>query len=531
MPNVLLTTVCRPFGGKGEGDSVGAELFHPQVTRSQGIFSYRQVIRCWGRDYIAENIETPVVVLHYPSEREFIREIVRRWFDYIGINFVVATFHKVRRIVEIIRRHSPWSKIVLGGYGTVLSDDILSPHCDFICREEGIGFMRSLLGEKRDGTFRHPYAPIESPRVYSFPLKTKVVHITGGLGCPGGCDFCCTSHFFKRKYVPFIKTGRELYDTMRFMERKAQKKGDSISGFIFIDEDFFFHEKRAREFLDCVREGGFSSSIMGFGSVRGLSRFTADEIAEMGFDIIWTAFEGLESGYGKLQGKKLDTLYGDLSSRGVAILSSMIIGFPYQDRARVLDEFKQLTELNPSLWQILIYFAFPKTPLYEKVIAEGRYLPAYQGDPDYRTFDGFSMHFKHAHFTPTELEDLQKELYRKCYEMLGPSMVRVLRSWFKGYQNMKDSSRPLLRDRAERMGRYVRNALPGIYPAIRFGPNRDRRAEAIQFLKDIEKELGPLSVKERLQCWGTVPLSFWTWMTEKLGLFQQPRLLRIEHRR
>jgi hypothetical protein len=531
VSNVLLTTVCRPFGGEGEGDSVGAELFHPQVTRSQGIFSYRQVIRCWGLDYIAENIEAPVVVLHYPSESEFIHEILRRRFDYIGINFVVATFHKARRMVEVSRRHSPWSKIVLGGYGTVLSDDVLSPHSDFICREEGIGFMQRLLGEKPDRPIRHPYAPIESPRVYSFPLKTKVAHITGGLGCTGGCDFCCTSHFFKRKYVPFIKSGRTLYDTMRFMERKAQENGETISGFIFIDEDFFIHEKRAREFLDCVREGGISSSIMGFGSVRGLSRFTADEIAEMGFDIIWTAFEGVESGYGKLQGKKLDELYEDLRSRGVAILSSMIIGFPYQDRARILEEFKQLTELGPSLWQILIYFAFPGTPLYQKVLEEGRYLSAYQEHPDYRTFDGFSMHFKHAHFTPTELEDLQKELYRKCYEMLGPSMVRVLRSWFKGYQNMKDSSRPLLRDRAERMRRYVRKALPGIYPVILFGPNCERRAEARKFLKEIEKELGALSVKERLQCWSTVPLSFWTWMTEKLGLFQQPRLLRIEHRR
>lgn len=60
-PNVLLTTVCRPFGGIGEGDTVGAELFHAQVTRSQGIFSYRQVIRCWGLDYIAENIDAPCV--------------------------------------------------------------------------------------------------------------------------------------------------------------------------------------------------------------------------------------------------------------------------------------------------------------------------------------------------------------------------------------------------------------------------------------------------------------------------------------
>jgi hypothetical protein len=318
---------------------------------------------------------------------------------------------------------------------------------------------------------------------------------------------------------------------MRLMEQKARLAGDTLSGFIFIDEDFFIHEKRAREFLDCVREEGISPSIMGFGSVRGLSRFTADEIAEMGFDIVWTAMEGLESGYQKLQGKQLDELYRDLKSRGVAVLSSMIIGFPHQDRAKVMEEFRLLTELGPALWQILIYFAFPGTPLHRKVIEEGRYIPAYRENPDYRTFDGFSMHFRHEHFTPKELEDLQKDLYRKCFEILGPSLVRVLRSWFEGYQNMKNSPRSLLRDRAERMRGYVRGALPGIYPAILFGPNRERRAEARRFLEEIEEELGPLSVKERLQCWGTIPFSFWTWMTGKFGLFQQPRLLRIEHRR
>jgi haloalkane dehalogenase len=150
VPYVLLTTVCRPFGGNGEGHSVGAELFHAQVTRSQGIFSYRQVIRCWGLDYIAENIEAPTVVLHYPSKREFRHEIQKQRYDIIGINFVVATFHKVQQMADIIRKHSPGSKIVLGGYGTVLSDDELRPYSDFICREEGIGFMRRLLREKPD---------------------------------------------------------------------------------------------------------------------------------------------------------------------------------------------------------------------------------------------------------------------------------------------------------------------------------------------------------------------------------------------
>jgi hypothetical protein len=269
---------------------------------------------------------------------------------------------------------------------------------------------------------------------------------------------------------------------------------------------------------------------MGFGSVRGLSQFTANEIAEMGFDIIWTAFEGTNSGYKKLRGAKLDHLYRDLKSRGVSILTSMIIGFPYQDQKKIQSEFKQLMDLAPDLWQILIYFAFPWTPLYKKVLEEGRYLGAYRDQPDYRKFDGFSMHFKHEHFEPEAIEGLQQTLYRQAFETLGPSLVRVMRTWFEGYLTLKSSSRPLLRQRAERMRGYVRSALPAIYPAVWFGPNRQRRAEARQFLDGILKEFGSLSFKKRLECLGTLPLSLWTWITERLGLLQQPRLFRGEHR-
>jgi hypothetical protein len=82
-----------------------------------------------------------------------------------------------------------------------------------------------------------------------------------------------------------------------------------------------------------------------------------------------------------------------------------------------------------------------------------------------------------------------------------------VRTWFEGYRNLKNSSNPLLHGRAERMKGYVRSALPGLYPAILFGPNADRRNEAREFLKDIEKELGPVSAKERLFGWATLPFS------------------------
>ncbi len=528
-PHILFTTVCRPFGGNGEGDSVGAELFHMQVTREQGIFSYRQVVRCWAIDYIAENIGAPSVLLHYPSKGEFVRELKKGTYDYIGINFVVATFHKLKEMTGLIRTHAPGAKIILGGYGTVLSDKELSPYSDIICREEGISFMRRLLGEDADRPMVHPYAPITPPSVYSYPRNTKVGHITGGLGCPNGCDFCCTSHFFKRKYIPFVKSGHELYRLMLRMEQEAEKNGDSISGFILIDEDFFLHEKRAREFLQSVREGCKPLSIMGFGSVRGLSKFTPDEIAEMGFEIIWTAFEGTESNFNKLKGKSLSELYSSLKSRGIALLTSMIIGFPYQDREKVMEEFRMVNELGPTLWQVLIYFAFPGTPLHRQMIAEHRFLPQYRENPDYRTFDGFSMHFSHSHFSAAELKALQKELFRKNFELLGPSIVRLIQVWFEGYLNLKDSSNTLLKLRADRMRGFLRSTLPALYPALLFGPNKDRRAEAKELLREITAATGKLTVKERFFCFATLPLSLWTWCAQKLNIGQQPKLLRVRY--
>ena len=470
-------------------------------------------------------------MLHYPSEKEFVRELTADRYDYVGISFVVATFHKVRRMVQLIRRYSPDTQIVLGGYGTVLPQELLAPFADHVCREEGIAFMRRLLGEPLDQPIEHPYAPIPSVRAFSFQRPQLVGHLTAGLGCPNGCDFCCTSHFFKRKYVPYLKTGRELFEALRATEKSACARGEELSGFILIDEDFFLHERRAHEFLQCVRAAKVPTpGLMGFGSVRGLSKFTADEIAEMGFDAIWTAFEGTESGYGKLQGKPLEELYTSLKSRGISLLSSMIIGFPYQDQAQVEKEFGQLMALEPSMTQILIYFAFPGTPFHAQVVEEGRYLPEYARNPDLRRWDGFSMHFRHPHFSPPAMETLQKNLFRADFERLGPSLVRVVQAWLEGYKNLRNSPIPQLRARAERLRREIVGTYPALVPAVLMGPTAATRTRAREVCRRIKKEIGPLSLKTWIQAALAPALAIWTWLVMTLRIFQEPGLLRVCYR-
>jgi haloalkane dehalogenase len=530
MARVLLTSVVRPFGGPGEGDSVGAELFHAQVTRAQGAWSLRQVIRVWGLDLIAQNIEAPAVVLHYPSMEELERELRAAAYTHVGINFVVATFHKVRRMVELIRRVSPESRVVLGGYGTVLPDELLRPCADAICREEGVGFMRRLLGEDAERPIAAAHSPAPSTRVLGVQQPTVVGHVTAGLGCANGCDFCCTSHFFRRRYVRLASSGADIYAAMMETRRRAEREGQRMDAFALIDEDFFLYRRRAEEFLEAVRKGGEPLSIFGFGSVKGLSQFTADEVAEMGFDLVWTAVEGKRSGFAKLDGRPLEELHADLRSRGVGTLCSMIVGFPYQDEATIRAEFEDLLRLEPALVQVLIYFAFPGTPFFEQVVREGRFRPEYARDPDLRRWDGFALHVRHPHFEPPALERLQKELYREDFRRLGPSVHRLARTWLKGAETLAGSPSPLLRARAARQARLARDVLPTLGLAKRLLPGADARRRADELRAEIVRLTGAPSLRDRLASPLALVLGAGVEAAARLGVLQQPGLLRVPHR-
>jgi len=101
MKKVLLTSVCRPLGERyGDGSSVGYELLFGQVTRAQGLFSPRANHIYYSLEYVAENLDAPTTVLHYPSKRELIKEL-KKGYDVVGVSFLLAIFHRMKEVVEI----------------------------------------------------------------------------------------------------------------------------------------------------------------------------------------------------------------------------------------------------------------------------------------------------------------------------------------------------------------------------------------------------------------------------------------------
>ncbi|NQU11613.1 hypothetical protein HQ590_12540 [bacterium] len=525
-PTVLLTTVCRPLGPQyGDAPSVGYELLYRQVTRAQGLFSPRTVNIQYSLEYIAENLDAPAVVLQYPSKRELIREL-KKGYDYIGFSFLMAVFHKLKEAVALVRRYAPQTKIVLGGYGTVLTDEELQPYADFICREEGVAYMRRLLGEP----------PIPMP--YKQPLIVSGLKVFGrkvsgtgkifaGLGCPNGCDFCCTSHFFKRQHIKLLPTGQDIYDVAaRYLDL------DPDLVFLIIDEDFLLNRKRAMQFREAVINSGKTLSIFAFSSVKAISQYTVQEILEMGIDGFWIGYEGTRSGYAKQQGRPIEEILTEFRAHGITILTSMILGFDYQTPEVIAEELDGLMRLKPALGQYLIYGPGPGTPFYKRVMEEGLLRDEFRRDPEqlYRRADGFTTAMKHPTLSAARIEELQQWCFDQDFQRLGPSIFRVLESRLLGYHALKDSANPLLRQKAAHYANDLRCAAPAFLAGRLLGPNATVR----RWIGDLEQRLqaafGRPTLVQRCQSVLAVGAALWTGLTLKLNLFQHPRLQRTTYR-
>jgi radical SAM superfamily enzyme YgiQ (UPF0313 family) len=522
MRQVLLTSVCRPLGVRhGDSPSVGYELLHEQVTRAQGLFSPRSHHVQFSLEYIGENLEAPTTVLQYPSRSDLVREL-RRGYDVVGISFVLATYHRMKEVVALVRRHSPRSKIVLGGYGTVAPDEMLRPYGDHICREEGVGFMRRLLDEPEiQMPYRHPLI-INPLRVFGKEVSRTGI-VFGGLGCPNGCDFCCTSAFFKRKHIRLLPTGADIY---RVIERYLEV--DPQLSILILDEDFLLNRRRAMEFRECVLRGGKPLSIFVFASVRALSRYTVTEILEMGIDGMWIGYEGTRSGYAKQMGRPVEEIFREYREHGITILASMIVGFPYQTPEIIEEELSGLLALRPVLTQFLIYGPCPGTPFYEQVVREGKLRPDVAANPElfYRRGSGFYAMVSHPSMTAEQIEAAQQRCFEEDFRRLGPVLHRSVERWLEGYLKLRESPSVFLRAKAERIAADLRKAYPLFLTGRLFGPTAQVRHWIGRLQERLHVALGSPTWKERLQSVGAVALACWTGLTLRLGLFQHPPLVR-----
>jgi len=527
MSKLLLTSINRPLGPDyGDGTSVGYELLHGQVTRAQGIFSPRCFTQQFSLDYIAYNLDTPTVVLHYPSEKEFIREI-KKGYDFVGISFILSTFHKLKRMSALVRKYAPQSKIILGGYGTVMSDEELDPYGDYFCRGEGVEFVRDVLGEEpKPQPYGHPLI-INGLKIFSMPVGNNGM-IFGGLGCPNGCDFCATSHFFKRKHIRLLPEGDDIFNLIQ-----RYRQADPNIKFTVLDEDFLLNQKRSKRLLELIRASGEPPpSMFVFASVKALSMYNLQDLLELGVTGVWIGYEGKRSNYSKQQGRDVNELFKELREHGITILASMVIGFDYQTEEIIHQELEELIHLKPTFTQFLIYGPTPGTPFYDRIRSEGKLIPVLAKDREtyYRKCTGFYSMVTHPVLTVEQLEALQKECFETDFVRLGPSIIRSIENWFLGYQKLIESESEVLKKRAQMYKDDILNSMPIFLSAKVLGPSREARDYASRLYREITEYFEIQTIENGIKSWIAFVMANWTRLCIKMRWFEHPKLERICYR-
>jgi len=487
---VLLSSV---FGPYGVDDAYGRkenlmELLHNQVTREQGLFSLRFNHPSFGLYFIAENVNVPTAVLDFPSEKRFIKEI-KKGYDYVGVSFIVPNFLKAKRMADLVRKHAPASKIILGGHGTSIPgvDNLIEN--DHICRGEGVKWFRTLLGEDPERPFKHPNLPSTfGRRVLGAPMKPDTAILIPGVGCPNACRFCCTSHFFGKEYTPYFQTGQELFDLCVQIE-----KDTGFNEFAIMDENFLKYPDRARDLLQLMEKNGKHYRFSIFSSAETVVEAGVEFLARLGVTFIWIGVESKYEMYEKNRGIELKPLIRELRDHGISVLASAILFLEHHDKETIWEDIRFAVDLESDLVQFMQLGPAPGMALYRDYDKRNILMK----DIPYEEWHGqHTIWFDHPHFFPEETEQILREAFRFDYNRQGASLLRMCDTVIRGYRTMAGFEDPYMAKRRELMKQYANKFRPALAGLKRFAHNNRTRRLTEEVIAKYDEELGPKSFKQ-----------------------------------
>lgn len=486
---LLLSSVFGPFA---VDDSYGRkenrmELFHNQVTREQGIFSYRFNHHSFGLYLMAENIKAPTTVLDFPSLDEF-RAEVRKGYSHVGISFIVPNVDKAKKMAEIVREESPSAKIILGGHGVSIAEiEQLVPH-DYLCRGDGVPFLRKLFGEAEDTPVRHPLLHSSYNRkVMGVPLAKASGVLMPGVGCPNKCRFCCTTHFFG-DYTSFLSTGREIYDVCRKYEEEL-----GVTDFGVLDENFLKNRERALELLECIERDNKLYTFGIFSSAETLKSLgDLDALVRLGVHFVWIGVESKRDSYTKNQGTDFHEVIRELRKRGISVMASAILFLEHHDQESIWEDIDFAVSLEPDYLQFMQLGPMPGTALHDAYTRAGKILE----DVPYSEQHGQDqIWFRHPEFTRDSSRRFLQAAFQHDYRQSGASLLRSIDTLLRGYRYALGHSDPRVRRRAESF--FLLRQMRLFLPAARLlASNRATKDLAKQLESEYRALLGRPSLKE-----------------------------------
>src|SRR3954469_13385521 len=346
--------------------------------------------------------------------------------EIVGVTGYLFQREHVFAVADRLRR--PGRTVVLGGPMATLVPEHCRPHCDVLFEGEAEYTWPRFLREHAAGRHADHYRQQEkihlpdSPRPRLDVLKKAyaqgIVQCT--RGCPFTCEFCDIIVMYGRK-MRFKPVAQVIREIEAWQARGAGKV-------FFADDNFIGNRAYAKELLRAVaRWNARQRRPVGFYTQASIDMVRDEELLALLRDAnFFAVFLGIETprkaSLGeaqKTQNAKLDLVRAvhTIQSYNLFISAGMIVGFDNDDPSIFEEQYEFLQEAQIPIVLVNALEAVPRTPLYNRLKAEGRLLTG-QADADdttrYKRGVGMT-NFRPRHITGEELKRGLERLFQKLY--------------------------------------------------------------------------------------------------------------------
>jgi hypothetical protein len=481
-------------------------LLNNQVTRGQQHYTVQMYSRTFAYDLLGANINANVAILDFPSEDQLRAMLLERTWDRVGLSGIMANFEKVLVTWRIVRETLPTVPIDIGGHivnddevtqeliermvaarpgetfhvwepsfekplSAGLSDWVRQRGCDgtgvTFVKRDGLEYYARMPGVGlKDSDIIH--APLVDATFNKRALGFNLSSLSAGLivpdvGCPMRCNFCTTSAKFDGKFVKFLDTAEDI---LAIADAQTAR---GVSEMFVMSENFSLDTKRALALLKLMEEQRKPYRYAVFSSADALLRLGVENIVKLGYSFIWIGLEeSTGTTYHKMNGIGLASLITQLQGYGVEVLGSTILGFPNQKADDVDREIEHALSYGCTYNQFMLYVAMPGTALWKQMKAEQRLKENF---PWSDIHGQHSQNWHHAHLSDEVIGQKLDHAFARDFEVLGPSILRMIQTHYDGYRNTADWDHELVQMRRGKM----RKKFP-FYAALLDGMRRDLRS-------------------------------------------------------
>jgi len=357
-------------------------------------------------------------------------------YDIVALSAMAIQEQRLFEIADAFRRRGVL--VCMGGPICNVLPERCRPHCDVLFEGEGEYTWPRFLDEWQRGAHANHYVQSEQIDMRDSPaprldlLKTqhyRVGCVQTTRGCPFKCEFCDIIVTYGRNV-----RAKPIESVIHELERWANKGVDFVT---IADDNLVGDRAYCRKMLKAVGDWNRSRRIpislyaeMSVDAARDpelLDLCRHANITEMFLGIETPRKAGLKETK-KHQNVAIDLVQAvkKIQSYGMVTVAGMIVGFGTDDAKIFDDQYEFLQEAGIPIAMVGLLQAIPRTPLYERLLKDGRLRSPVQGNNtlSFTNIKPICMRYD-------ELVNGYRELFTRVYELdaLGDRWLSNVMQW------------------------------------------------------------------------------------------------------